>query len=40
MEWNQSIRNQNDNLRDRVFVAELLASVSLAVIIGLGLRQI
>jgi hypothetical protein len=40
MEWNQSIRNQNDNQRDRVFVAELLASVSLAVIIGLGLRQI
>jgi len=42
IELNQNITNENerDNQRNRLFVAELLASVSIAVVIGLGLRQI
>lgn len=40
LEWNQLERSQPDNQRSRLFVAELLASVTVAVVIGLGLRQI
>jgi hypothetical protein len=39
-EWNESVRSQPDSQRGRLFVAELLASVTVAVVIGLGLRQI
>ena len=40
VELNQITRSENDNQRNRLFVAELLASVTIAVVIGLGLRQI
>lgn len=40
MEWNQVTHTQSDGQRNRLFVAELLASILIAVIIGLGLRQI
>lgn len=33
-------QNQNDNQRSRLIIAELLASVTIAIVIGLGLRQI
>jgi hypothetical protein len=39
-EWDQLGRSQNDGQRSRLFVAELLGSVTVAVVIGLGLRQI
>ena len=40
LEWNQLDVNQQDGQRNRLFVAELLASITVAVVIGLGLRQI
>lgn len=45
IEWNQVVPSDgsgriNDGQRSRLFLAELLASVTIAVIIGLGLRQI
>jgi hypothetical protein len=40
VELKQEPRGQNEGQGSRLFVAELLASVTLAVVIGLGLRQI
>ncbi len=40
VEWNQIIGNEKDSKRNGLFVAELLASVTLAVVIGLGLRSV
>lgn len=39
-EWHQVTRQQNDTLRKRVYVAELLMSILVAVVIGLGMREI
>ena len=39
-EWHQVVRPQDDNSGTRLYVAELLASISIAVVIGLGMRQI
>ncbi len=39
-EWHQVVRQEDDNTRTRLYVAELLASISVAVVIGLGMRQI
>lgn len=42
MEMNQTPGHEieSDNQRNRILVAELLASISIAIVIGLGLRQI
>jgi hypothetical protein len=39
-EWQQVAQQQYDSQRSMLYVAELLASISLAVLIGLGLRQL
>jgi hypothetical protein len=39
-EWHQVARQQDDMIRTRLYVAELLASILVAVVIGLGMRQI
>lgn len=39
-EWHQVVQQQEDTSSSRLYLAELLASILLAVVIGLGMRQI